>query len=389
MTSTVNGASSGAPSVVLVKGNYGLTGGPETILATMARHLDRTKIHPVLALVRRDGVAESPQLSSEELAIERRDVKWTGLAGSAFAAGRLAKVMDHCGAQLIHTHDMRANLLAYLLTRVRPMPWIAHVHGWLGPTHAGKWKLYERMDQWLVKYADLVLAGSTATRDEVTRAGAQRVEVLPNAIEIEPDHSWEEAGAVVRARLNVDAKTVVAGVSGRLHPGKGQQFLIQAIAKLAGEGLPVRGLIVGEGPNLERLQTLAMELGVQKLIIFAGFCPVLAPYVAAMDVFVAPSLKESLPLAVLEAMSLRRATVASSVGDLPCVIDTGRNGLLVPPGNVDALCVALRQLVGDAALRRRMGAEARATVVAHYSAEAMSRRLEEIYLAEIARRKSF
>lgn len=378
----------GKPGVVLVKGNYGLTGGPETILATIARHLNRARIRPVLALVRRDGVPESPRLSFEELSIERSDVKWSGLAGSALAARRLAKVMDRSGAQLVHTHDMRADLLAYLLTRVRKVPWIAHVHGWLGHTQTGRWKLYERMDQWLVQYADLVLVGSTVTRDEVVRAGARRVEILPNAIEIEPDRSWEAAAAKIRDELNAGPETVVAGVSGRLHPGKGQQFLIHAIAKLAEQGVSIRGLIVGEGPNLAYLQALVRELGVGDLVTFAGYRTNLASYVAAMDIFVAPSLKESLPLAVLEAMSLRRATIASSVGDLPLAIEDGKSGLLVPPGDVEALCLALRRLATDAEMRVRLGAEARARVVARYSAQAMSRRLEEVYLSEIGRRAS-
>lgn len=378
----------GTPVVMMVKGNYGLTGGPETILATMARHLDRTKVRPVLALVHRSGVAESPQLSAGQLAIERCDVTWSGLVASPLAALRMAKVVAYYGADLIHTHDMRADLLAYLLTRRRKVPWIAHVHGWLGHTQTGRWKLYERMDQWLVRYADLVLVGSTVTRDEVLRAGARRVEVLPNAIQIEPDRSWEAAAAKVRAEINAGPEAVVVGMSGRIHPGKGQQFLIQAIAKLAGEGRPIRGLVVGEGPNLEHLRTLATQLGAGGLVTFAGFRPELTPYVAAMDVFVAPSLKESLPLAVLEAMSLRRATVASRVGDLPHVIEDGKNGLLIPPGDVEALCAAIRQLAADQAVRARMGAEARATIVARYSAEAMSRRLEEIYLSEIGRRHS-
>lgn len=367
------------PGVLLLKGNYGLAGGPETLVASMARHIDRRRFDPRLVVLRRRGVPESPQITAEQLPIERTDLNWTGLAGAVLTAMKLRQIITEQGTRLIHTHDMRANLVAWLLTRVHKIPWIAHVHGWLGATQTGKWRLYEAMDRRLVCGADVVIVGSLAAKQDVEAAGVQSVAVLPNAIEIPPDETWRQDVAVVRSGLQVHANTLLVGIMGRVHPGKGHRFLLRAIARVRSEGLPVHCVVVGDGPDLESLRVLAAELGITTAVHFTGFCEAAMPFVGAMDVFVAPSLQESLPLAVLEAMAIRRPVIASRVGDLPAVIEHGYNGLLVPPGDADAIADAIRTLANDPGLRARVAQQARRTVEERFSAETMTRKLESIY----------
>lgn len=279
---------------------------------------------------------------------------------------------------LIDTHDMRANLAAYLLCRFRRAPWIARVHGWLGFTHSGRWRLYERVEKSLVKHADLVLVGCEAAKREVEALGIRSVQVVRQGIEIPPPVPVEEVQRI-RDQVGAISGTVIVGVSGRLHPGKGQAFLLRAVALLRARGLDVRGVIVGEGPSLEILQKLTEELSLEGIITFPGFQLNLMPYVAAMDIFVAPSLKEGLSLAALEAMALGRPVVASGVGGLLEAVADGISGILVPPGNVSALADALEPLVADPAARRRMGERARQIVRAEFSAEGMVRSLEAVY----------
>ena len=369
------------PGVLLVKGNYGLAGGPETLIASLAHHLDQRRFRPRVVLLQRDGVAEAPQLHADRLGVARSDLRWLGLAGAPRTAARLHRIAASHGAALVHTHDMRANLVAWLLRARYRLPWIAHVHGWLGKTQTGKWRLYERADRHLVRRADLVLVGSMAAKREVEHAGAPRVAVLPNAIEIVPDGSWTAAGRAVRRRLNIPDSTAVVGILGRVHPGKGHRFLIHAIARLRAEGLSIRGLVVGEGPDLAHLQSLARELHIATDVDFTGYCEDPTAYLAAMDVFVVSSLKESLPLTMLEAMSLRRAVIATTVGDIPDVIVHGHDGLLVPPGDSEAIAAALRTVVSSPERRAMLGYRARQAVEERFSAETMSRRLEDFYVS--------
>ena len=102
---------------------------------------------------------------------------------------------------------------------------------------------------------------------------------------------------------------------------------------------------------------------------------------SATDVFALPSLVEGLPVSVLEAMSYGIPCVVSAVGGLPDVIESGENGLLVAPGDSAGLADALALLIGDDALRARMGSRARRDVIERYSLDVVVDRLTEVYEA--------
>ena len=144
-------------------------------------------------------------------------------------------------------------------------------------------------------------------------------------------------------------------------------------------GFSVRGLIVGEGPDLQMLRERAQKMGVDDRIVFTGYVEEPMPYVRAMDIFALPSLKESLPLTSLEAMANSRPVVATAVGDMTELIRDGENGLIVPPGNAVALADRLENLIMDEDLRARLSRRARQTVIDSYSAKAMSERIMSIY----------
>lgn len=374
--------------IFLIKGNYLRAGGPETLIGSMVRSLDRERFSPSLILLRKGGAPDSVTLADDHLSALRQEVAWRGIATAPLTARAIGRLCDKQAAVLLHTHDMRANLVAYLFTRVRRIPWIAHIHGWLGATHSGRWRVYERIDQWVVRSADLVLVGSHATLQEVHALGVQQARVIPNAVEIPPLSALQTERQRIRGELGAADSSVVVGVVGRLHPGKGQAFLIRAVAQLRQKGLDVRGVIVGEGPDHETLQALSRELGLAGCVTLTGFCRETAPYMAAMDIVVVPSLKESLPLTALEAMSLQKPVIASRVGDLPKILTHGVNGLLVHPGDVSDLSAALETLMRDSALRQRLGEQARELVIARFSSEAMARTLESIYADVIAGRKA-
>jgi glycosyltransferase involved in cell wall biosynthesis len=372
-----------APRILVVKGNYGRAGGPETLLESTFTWLDRQRFEPLLVLLRKHGGPDVPGLLAKA-GRARRDILWRGLAAAPVAAWNLEKLARQSETCLLDTHDMRASLTAYLLTRVRRRPWIARAHGWLGPTHAGRWRLYERIEQYLVKRADLVLVGCEAARQEAEALGIRRLRMVRQGIEIPPA---VPATAVQRIRdhVGVAPKTAIVGVVGRLHPGKGQDVLVRAIARLRERGLDVRGLVVGEGSFGGALERLVGALGLTGKVNLAGYQADLLPYLAAMDVVVIPSLKDGLSLAKLEAMALERAVVVSGVGGLPEGIAHGETGYLVPPGDAAALAEALDPLIRDVGLRRRIGERAREVVLAHFTAESMIRNLEVAYSEVLAR----
>jgi glycosyltransferase involved in cell wall biosynthesis len=371
-----------AHRVLLVKGNYVRAGGPETLLESTFTWLDRQRFEPTLVLLRKPGGPEVPGLLAK-VGPDCREIVWRGLAAAPMAAWELKRLAGQSGACLLDAHDMRANLTAYLLTRVHRRPWIARAHGWLGPTHSGRWRLYERIEQYLVKRADLVLVGCEAARQECEALGIRRLRIVRQGIEL-PHPVSADAVRHIRSQVGADAKTTIVGVVGRLHPGKGQDLLVRAIAQLRERELDVRGLIVGEGPFGDALQRLVTDLGLMRNVMLAGYQADLLPYLAAMDAVVIPSLKDGLSLAKLEAMALERPVVVSEVGGLPEGITHGETGYLVPPGDAAALAEALDPLIRDAELRRQIGERAREAVLAHFTAELMIRNLEAAYSEVLA-----
>jgi glycosyltransferase involved in cell wall biosynthesis len=187
--------------------------------------------------------------------------------------------------------------------------------------------------------------------------------------------AFDREAARVRAEV-VPGGGLIAGMLGRLHPGKGQALLIEAIASLRRQGQNLTVLLVGEGPAEAEYRALAGSLGVADHVHFAGLVPDIHPYLRAMDIVCAPSLKDSLPLTVFEAMSVSRPVIASRAGDLPLAIEDGLTGLLVETGSSDALAIAINRLAGDPQLRARIGEAGHAALIARFTPQAMLRQLE-------------
>ncbi|QEM48176.1 glycosyltransferase family 4 protein [Mycolicibacterium grossiae] len=168
---------------------------------------------------------------------------------------------------------------------------------------------------------------------------------------------------------------------GRLHPQKGVDTLIRAMADLPTAQLA----IAGDGPDRAQLERLAERLGVADRIRFLGF--VAHDDVPALmrrgDVFVMPSRYEELGTAIIEAMACGLPVVASRVGGIPNLVADGDTGLLTPPGDAPALAAALRRVLTEPGLAGKLGAEARARTAA-YQWPALADRVLEAYREVVA-----
>ena len=165
------------------------------------------------------------------------------------------------------------------------------------------------------------------------------------------------------------------GSIGRLSPEKGLDVLLRALVDLPG----VTAVLVGDGPERDALEQLALELGVADRAIFTGRVPESRVYFPVLDVYVLASRNEGLPLALVEAMLASRPVVATDVGSVSEAIADGETGLLVPPDDAPALVRAVRSLLDDPARAAALGEAARARAVESFSAQAMARQYEELY----------
>jgi glycosyltransferase involved in cell wall biosynthesis len=173
---------------------------------------------------------------------------------------------------------------------------------------------------------------------------------------------------------------------GRLSHEKGLDILIRAVAKLETGRL----LIVGDGPEADDLKALALELGTSR-VEFAGYRSgeELKRILAESQFLVLPSRwYENLPFAVMEAFASSKAVVASRIGGIPEMVDDGVNGLLFPPGDVEALAACLRRMLGDRGAREEMGRRGREKAERLYGRERHYARIEGIYREVIAAKRA-
>jgi L-malate glycosyltransferase len=205
--------------------------------------------------------------------------------------------------------------------------------------------------------------------------GTGSIAVIPNGLAPEAFVARSPAGRIRRI-------ITVAN----LRPEKNHETLIAAAEILSRDYPDVRYQIVGDGPRRAELEAFAEARGVAAIIEFLGHREDVPALLAAADAYVLPSRSEAFPNGAIEAMAAGLPVVAGAVGGLLDLIDNGRTGRLVPPGDAVALATALSDLIERPADAEAMGRAARADVLGQYSFDRMVASFEDLYLSGLRER---
>ncbi len=350
-------------------------GGAEDLVAAMVKGLNPGRFQVQAATLGPLGaVGQELARAGYPVGALNMDLKHTPMVK---IVARLRRLIREIKPDILHTHLYHPNLygrLAALGLGLRGV--VASVHNSYTrvKVHRGLWNFL------LSAATDKVLVSSPRVWQDVRtwdRVPARKLEIFPYGVRVdELDISLDPAD--IRAELGVSG--FILGLVGRLEEQKGQRHLLAALPELARQIPDLAVLLVGEGRERQPLEGLAEERGVSHLVRFLGTRRDLPRIFRALEVFVHPSLWEGLPLTLLMAMGARLPVVGTRVSGITEVIADRENGLLVPPGDSQALAAAILELYRRPELRRRLAEAARRTVVAEYSQEAMLRRLERLYL---------
>ena len=291
--------------------------------------------------------------------------------------------------ELVHAHGYKSNLIGAGAARPDDIPVVTtnHLHPMM-PLNDRKLQFYGQLDMKVTsRFLGMTVAVSEDIKRRIIRDGvpADRVTVIENGIDTN-EFMPGRSGSALRQSLGLASDAFVVGSFARLTPQKAIHFLLDAIARLAAQGARPQVVIAGDGPLKQELLDHADKLGISDRVKFLGFRRDTKDLLAIMDVFTLSSVEEGLPMAMLEAMSAGVPVVTTSVGDIPKVIEHGRNGLLVRAGHADELADALHCLITDPAERSKLAAGGRDTVVRGFSQEAMCEKYLEVYGAVLPRR---
>jgi glycosyltransferase involved in cell wall biosynthesis len=282
----------------------------------------------------------------------------------------------------VHSHEFTMAVYGAAASRLLNIPHVITMHGGLTV-----WKALRRRIalRWAMRQSDHTVMVSRATQRQFAKelgVDERRFEVIPNGVP-----SVEGDAAAVRQEFGITDQDCVLLAVGTLERHKGHRILLEALARLvaADANLPWKLIIAGGrgGDQYQPLLDYIRERNLADRVTVVTNRADVTDLLALADVFVMPSLFEGLPMALLEAMVARKAIVASRTAGIPEAIVDGREGLLVPPSDVDALAAALHDLLTHPQRRRALADAAAARAETEFTVGVMAERYEQLYTSRL------
>lgn len=305
----------------------------------------------------------------------------------------IMKMMYYFGRNrfsIIHAQDaFYAGFSALIVAKLLHLPLIVHCHvdPFSYPRRAGikvgfLLHFVRVVEKIVAGNADRVIVVNKGMKRALSLLGVSedRVVVIPMGVSSFQNKKKDKID--IRREFGIGDKAFVVGYCGRLSPEKGIHVLIKAFSKAyIHNEIPSdsRLLIVGDGAERGRLESLAVRMKIADALIFTGLRTDVHRILSAMDVFVLPSFTEGSPLSLLEAMMAGKPTIASRIPAICEIIRHEYNGLLIEPGSEHALREAIVQLYSKKKLRRGLSIKARSYVTQHHDIESTFRRVLNIY----------
>ena len=290
----------------------------------------------------------------------------------------LARKARRAGFSIFHAHDFKTDVLALLAGFFARIPVVTTVHGYISNTR--KSGFYGALDRRMLRAMDRVVAVSEAMRGGFQGSGlsSEKIRLIRNCIDLST-YPFGYRSNVLRGSGEIGRDAIVIGHVGRLSPEKGQRRLLEVFPKIL-ERVPAAILVfAGDGPDLERLRSMAAASEHRGRVRFLGYRSDVRDVFADLDLLVLSSDTEGLPNVVLEAMALGVPVVASAVGGTPELVRDGVTGILVPPADATKLAEAVIRALEDRGAASERAVRARAMVEREFDMTVLIRRTHEMY----------
>ncbi len=351
-------------------------GGAEGQLVHLALGLRGSAYEPVVACLSEVAEPHASTLRSGGVPVEIFSRRRHRDPGRVVA---LARFLRDRRAEMVHSFLVGANVYAYAasrLARVRRLVVSSRTTMRIPSTPAFM------LHSWIFRNASAVVANAFAVRDFTASyygVPASRIRVVPNGVDLSAYNGAPAGAQAVRRDLGVAADAVLIGTLGRISPEKNLELFVETAAALAREAPGLRFAVIGDGPHRRAVEESVRGAALADRLVLTGARSDVPQVLAALDIFVMTSDTEGLPNAVMEAMAAGLPVVATRVGGTPELVVEGETGRLVPPGRSAPLLEALRDLVADRAMRRRMGEAGRARIAAEFTLQRMVAGTRAVY----------
>ncbi len=308
---------------------------------------------------------------------------WDG--PNIIGAYKIIKMAQKEKVTLLHCHGYKADILFGCMPKfIRKIPIVCTLHGYIAKKKINRMWFYIWLDIQILRYFNAVILVNRAMLNvqQLKNKKKFNFEVINNGIFKENNCiagsivKYNEQGSLIKEFC---LNNFIVGSIGRLSEEKGHKYLINAVGGLLAQGLNIRLLIMGDGPERERLESLVERLGIEKEVYFSGYCKNSEYYLKYFNVMALPSLTEGLPITLLEAMKNRVPIIATNVGGIPHVIENGIGGLLVLPKDVNALIENIKSIYENKLLRDTMTSNSYQVFLEYYTSEIMASKYHNVY----------
>jgi len=372
-------------------------GGAERVSLTFLKNVDRTlfDICPIL-LIR---PWETGNIFIEKIEKENYQYLTIPVALRPLKEGKdyfrvircfkmLFSILKGKNFDLVHTNGYFADIIGVPASRLLGIPHIATCHGFI--SNDRNLKSYNKLDIMALRFSKRIIAVSEGIKNNLISSGVKRqqVIVLQNAVELSmDDNMFLKHRDYVRNKYHIRKEEIVLGYIGRISEEKGLRYLMEAGSKLIHSGVPLKIMIVGDGPQKIEMARFAQQAGLQNKVIFAGFQKDIETWLPSMDIFVLPSLTEGTPMALLESMACGIPVIATAVGGVPQIVDSGKNGILVSPAKTEEIVSAILNIITNKDLHKKLSEAGKETIRNRFNLNKWVNEIESIYL-EVSNRKN-
>ena len=361
--------------VVNVFQNMGKGGGAESLWLNVLRRHDRSRFD--CSIVKLGETASEYDLSEfQVLDIGPKPSQRGFLTQAAFGLA-FAREMRRRGVQIVQSHARSADRPALALAKLWGARVLRTMHN--VPKASGRTGLGMRI---MELFTDQWAAVGPSVADYLKGCGVrpEKIATIVNGIDLGRFRgAAPEQIAATRAKLGLAPGTIMCLAVGRLFPQKNYPLLLRAFDAARRKRSGLRLFIAGEGPERAALEALIRELDLGGHATLLGLRDDIPSLLHAADLFVMASLYEGLSCAAVEAMAAGKPLIATNVSGLKDAVVSGRTGMLVPSGDVEALALEIGRLAADADLRARMGREGLKRAEEVFSLESMVRAYEALY----------
>lgn len=361
------------PTVLHLRSSGGMFGA-ERVIAELGAHSSRFGYKSIIAALKDkdDPYPELLDLAGRQ-GLQTYCFEGSGPADSAYTRALKDFVLRE-NVDILHCHGYKENFFGALLSR--QCRTVATNHLW--KYHNARARVYCLIDAIQMRFFDAIVGVSHDILEEMARFGLKGAQVIHNGVDVET-YVPREKDLDLLTQYGLDSSHVVIGMVSSLTPEKAHENALKALHQVLDSDPRLRLLIIGDGPLREDLQTQVKQLNLENRVIFAGIQSTIVEHMSIIDVYMLPSLREGMPMALLEAMACGKVVVASRVGEIPYVMDDQKTGILVDPGSSTQIAEAITALAASPETRSRVGAQAREKVVQDFSSLRMTESYVRLY----------